>query len=131
MKVAHFNNIKNTLTKYIEQSAELAKLCTIDSSITLDHLTIGQAKELIVKARELVSKTDSFFTADLYHVIGMGNLSASQSATLNKLVKGITEHRTVVKTLAALPDIPNKFTSTSTYKSKTLGLTLNKKIVKN
>lgn len=131
METVQFNSIKNTLTKYVEQSAELAKFCVIDNSITLDHLTIGQAKGLIARARDLVSKTDSFFTADLYHIIGMGNLSASQSAILNKLVKEITEHRTVAKTLAALPDLPNKITNTSTYKSKTLGLTLSKKNIKN
>jgi hypothetical protein len=57
----------------------------------------------------------------------MGNLSASQSASLNKLVRGITDHRTVVKTLAALPVLPNKVATTSTYKAKTFGLSLSTK----
>ena len=111
MKASEFKGIKTILTKYINQSAELTEACVVDNEITIDHLTIGQAKDLIVKARDLVSKTDSFLTAELYHIIGMGHLSASQSATLNKLVKGITEHRTVVKTLASLPELPGEYGS--------------------
>ena len=132
MKTSEFKGIKTILTKYINQSAELAEACVINDQITLDHLTIGQAKEMTVKARDLQSKTDSFLTTDLYHIIGMGNLSASQAASLNKLVKGITEHRTVIKTLAALPTLPNKVANTSTYKANTFGLKLkSENIVKN
>ena len=132
MKTSDFKGIKTILTKYINQSAELAEACVVDEHITFDHLTIGQAKELTTKARELQSKTDTFLQRDLYHIIGMGNLSASQSATLNRLVKEITEHRTVIKTLAALPTLPNGVTNTSTYKATTFGLSLkNKNIVKN
>lgn len=124
MKTTEFKGIKTILTKYIKQSVELAGTCVVDNNINLDHLTIGQAKELTVKARELQSKVDLFLTGELYHIIGMGNLSASQSATLNKLVKGITKHRTVVKALASLPTLPNKVSATSTYKSTNFGLTL-------
>ena len=127
MKASEFKGIKTILTKYITQSAEIAEACVVDDQINLDHLTIGQAKELTTKARDLQSKTDSFLTNELYHIIGMGNLSASQSATLNKLVKGITEHRTVVKTLAAFPALPNKVSATSIYKAKTFGLSFTNK----
>ena len=127
MKASEFKGIKTILTKYINQSTELACLCTIDKQVSLDHLTIGQAKEMTERARDLQSKTDRFLKQDLYHIIGMGNLSASQSATLNKLVKGITEHRTVIKTLAALPTLPNMGKS-STYTATTFGLKLNGKV---
>ena len=131
MKSSEFKGIKTILTKYINQSAELTETCVVDDHITLDHLTIGQVKDLTVKARELQSKTDQFLKQDLYHIIGMGNLSASQVATLNKLVKGITEHRTVIKALAVLPTLPNTVSKTSTYKATTFGLKLeHKNIVK-
>ena len=98
--------------------------------ITVEHLTIGQATDLSERARDLQSKTDQFLKQDLYHIIGMGNLSASQSAALNKLVKGITEHRTVIKTLAGIPTLPNKVSNISTYKATAFGLNLkNKNIV--
>lgn len=132
MKASEFKGIKTILTKYITQSAELTEACVVCDRITFDHLTIGQAKELTTKARDLQSKTDSFLHNDLYHIIGMGNLSASQAASLNKLVKGITEHRTVIKTLAALPTLPSGVANTSIYKASTFGLKLeNKNFVKN
>jgi hypothetical protein len=129
MKTTEFKGIKTILTKYIKQSAELAELCVVNDEITLDHLTIGQAKELNVKAKDLLSKTDLFLTAELYHIIGMGNLSASQTATLNKLVKDITMHRSVVKAVAGLPTLPAKISSVSDYKSKIFGLKLEHKVV--
>jgi hypothetical protein len=132
VKTLEFNGIKTILNNYINQSAELTELCVVDDHIAFDHLTIGQAKELTVKARDLQSKTDQFLKQDLYHIIGMGNLSASQSAALNKLVKDITAYRTVVKTVAAFPSLPNAVHKISIYKSTTFGLKLkNKTFVKN
>jgi hypothetical protein len=131
MKASEFKGIKTILTKYINQSAEIAGLCVVDNEITFDHLTIGQAKNLAEQARDLQSKTDSFLQTELYHIIGMGNLSASQAATLSKLVKGITAHRSVVKVAAGIPTLPKKVSATSTYKSKTFGFSLNaEKIIK-
>jgi hypothetical protein len=131
MKASEFKGIKTILTKYINQSAEIAGLCVVDNEITFDHLTIGQAKNLAEQARDLQSKTDSFLQTELYHIIGMGNLSASQAATLSKLVKGITVHRSVVKVAAGIPTLPKKVSATSTYKSKTFGFSLNaEKIIK-
>lgn len=132
MKTSEFKGIKTILTKYIIQSAEITNACVVDNQINLDHLTIGQAKELTIKARDLQGKTDIFLTTDLYHIIGMGNLSASQAATLNKLVKGITEHRTVIKTIAALPTLPDKVATTSSYTTKSFNIKFfSKNIVKN
>jgi len=125
MKTSDFKGIKTILNKYISQSASITELCVVDNEINLDHLTIGQVKELTEKARDLQSKTDTFLKDELYHIIGMGNLSASQTATLNKLVKEITTHRSVVKLVASVPTLPTKITTTSKYKSKTFGFALN------
>ena len=124
MKTSEFKGIKTILNKYISQSTSIAELCVIDDEITFDHLTIGQVKDLTEKARDLQSKTDTFLKDELYHIIGMGNLSASQTATLNKLVKDITMHRSVVKAVAGLPILPTKISSVSKYKSKTFGFAL-------
>ena len=125
MKTSDFKGIKTILNKYISQSASITDLCVVDNEINLDHLTVGQVKELTEKARDLQSKTDMFLKDELYHIIGMGNLSASQVATLNKLVKEITSHRSVVKLVASVPTLPTKITTTSKYKSKMFGFALN------
>ena len=124
MRTSEFKGIKTILNKYISQSTSIAELCIVDDEITFDHLTIKQVKDLTEKARDLQSKTDMFLKDELYHIIGMGNLSASQTATLNKLVKDITMHRSVVKAVAALPTLPVKISSVSKYKSKTFGFAL-------
>ena len=124
MKTSEFKGIKTVLTKYINQSAEISDLCVVDNKVNLDHLTIGQVKALTAKARDIQSKTDQFLKQDLYHIIGMGNLSASQSATLNKLVKDLTAHRSVVKILAGIPTLPNAASRSSSYKATTVGLHL-------
>ena len=132
MKTSEFKGIKTILTKYINESAELTEMCVKNDKITFDHLTIRQAKDLTTKARELQSKTYQFLKQDLYHIIGMGNLSASQAASLNKLVRDITTHRTVMKAVAALPNLPTEVATTSTYKTSTFGLKLkSENIVKN
>ena len=124
MKTSEFKGIKTILNKYISQSTSIAELCVVNDEITFDHLTIGQVKDLTEKARDLQSKTDTFLKDELYHIIGMGNLSASQVATLNKLVKDITVHRSVVKAVAGIPTLPTKISSVSKYKSKTFGFAL-------
>lgn len=125
MKATEFETIKAVLTKYIEQSVEVVDVCTINGQIEFEHLTIGQANDLSDRARSLQSKTDQFLKQDLYHIIGMGNLSAVQSAVLNKLVREVTNHRSIIKAVATLPKLQTKMSKTgSTYKASTVGLQL-------
>ena len=124
MKTVEFNKITEVVKSYVTELREMHTTCNNNGVITVEHLTIGQAADLSERARDLQSKTDQFLKQDLYHVIGMGNLSASQMATTTKLVKDITEHRTLMKTLAALPTLPKKISTSSEYKSKSLGVKL-------
>jgi hypothetical protein len=128
MRASEFNAITTVLNNFITQSAEVSNACVVSGKVDLDRLTVGQVKDLSTKARSLQSKTDQFLKQDLYHIIGMGNLSASQSAALNKLVKEVTSHRSIIKTVAALPTLPNKVDVVATYKATTVGLQLSKQI---
>lgn len=127
MKAIEFETIKTVLTNYIKQSTEVVDTCTVDGQIEFTHLTVGQINNLAESARILQSKTDQFLKQDLYHIIGMGNLSAVQSAVLNKLVREVTNHRSIVKAVAALPRVPSRMSKTiSIYKASTVGLQLTK-----
>lgn len=127
MKTTEFEAIKTVLTNYIKQSVEVVDTCTVNGQIEFTHLTVGQVNELTENARILQSKTDQFLKQDLYHIIGMGNLSAVQSAVLNKLVREVTNHRSVVKAVATLPRVPSRMSKTvSIYKASTVGLQLTK-----
>ena len=130
MKAAEFETIKMSLAKYIKQTMDIVDACTVNGKIEFAHLTICQLNDLSESARTLQSETDQFLKQDLYHIIGMGELSAVQSAALNKLVKDITSPRSIIKAVAALPKIPNKMSKTiATYKVSTVGLTLTKQFM--
>ena len=125
MKATEFETIKTSLAKYIKKTMEIVDACTVNGKIEFAHLTIGQLNDLSESARTLQSETDQFLKQDLYHIIGMGELSAAQSAILNKLVKDITSPRSIIKAVAALPKIPNKMSKTvATYKVSIVGLNL-------
>lgn len=127
MKVTEFETIKVVLTNYINQAAEVVDICTVNGQIEFTHLTVAQVNDLASSARILQSKTDQFLKQDLYHIIGMGNLSAVQSAVLNKLVKEVTTNRSIVKAVATLPRVPSRMSNTvSTYKASSVGLKLTK-----
>lgn len=130
MKAAEFETIKTSLAKYIKKTMEIVDACTVNGKIEFAHLTIGQLNDLSESARTLQSETDQFLKQDLYHIIGMGELSAAQSAILNKLVKDITSPRSIIKAVAALPKIPNKMSKTvATYKVSIVGLNLTKQFM--
>ena len=130
MKASEFEAIKTSLAKYIKKTMEIVDACTVNGKIEFAHLTIGQLNDLSENARTLQSETDQFLKQDLYHIIGMGELSAAQSAILNKLVKDITSPRSIIKAVAALPKIPNKMSKTvATYKVSIVGLNLTKQFM--
>lgn len=67
--------------------------------------TIKELQNNCNKARELQSKTDSILKNDCYHIIGMCNLSVSQSAKFVKKIKTLGELRSKIKVLASVQDI--------------------------
>lgn len=67
--------------------------------------TIKEFQNNCSKARELQSKTDVILKTDCYHIIGMGNLSVSQSTKFVKRIKILGELRSKIKVLASVQDI--------------------------
>ena len=56
--------------------------CKISSPADFNALTIAEARKIIEKARAAKSDMDKVLQAELYHIIGMGNLSAAQEVQL-------------------------------------------------
>jgi len=90
--------------------------------------TVKEYQNNCNKARELQSKTDVILKTDCYHIIGMGNLTISQSAMFIKRIKILGELRSKIKVLASVQDvmIPN-VPSSAEYKCSLLD---NKKLVR-
>lgn len=83
--------------------------------------TIKEYQNNCIKARELQSKTDIILKTDCYHIIGMGNLTISQSTMFIKRIKILGELRSKIKVLASVQDImvPN-VPKTAEYKCSLL-----------
>ena len=123
MEKTMFNQIITTYTKIADECEEFVK---IGGDFDLESLTIKEFKELIAKARILQGKSDSILHNELYHLIGMGNLTATQTQKLCAVIKKIASARSYFKPVATyvlnkLPEVPDK----SSYKCDIAGVKLN------
>lgn len=79
-------------------------------------LTIERFNSAISEARALQSKCDKVVTTDLYHIIGMGNLSASQLSSFIKQVKQLSTYRHDLKWFSNSDKLSvRKYDNTSNY----------------
>ena len=99
----------------------------LETTDDLKKLTLGQAQDLqrFCKAEE--SAMTKFAQGDLYHLIGMGDLTPPQMMKLTYLAKDWLQYRSTIKTLAfnfeqisKLPGLP----VSSAYKLKLTDLVL-------
>lgn len=60
-------------------------------------MTMESVNETILTCRKLNGSMDKFIKDDLYHIIGMGNLNASQLSHIVKLTKILLKYRTDIK----------------------------------
>lgn len=92
-----FNKIISSLDNIIE---ECNSTC-VHSKEELENLTINEVNLKIAKAKELQGKVDKLAQADLYHIIGMGDLTDEQTLLLCKKVKYACMFRSYIKPLAS------------------------------
>lgn len=123
MEKTMFNQI---ITNYTKIATECEEFVKIGGDFDLENLTIKEFKELIAKARSLQSKSDGILHNELYHIIGMGNLTAAQTQKLCAVIKKIASARSYFKPVATyvlnkLPEVPDK----SSYKCDVAGIKLN------
>lgn len=123
MEKALFKSIVESYTKIADECTEFVKL--FDNDFDLETLTIKEFKKLIEKARNLHSKTDKILQSELYHILGMGNLTVVQTQKLCALIKTISSARSYFKPICGyvlneLPEVPDK----SLYKCDVAGIKL-------
>ena len=123
MEKTQFNSIIENYTKVAEEAESFIEL--FNGDFDLDNLTIKAFKELINKAKKLQAKTDKILHNELYHLIGMGNLTATQTQKLCAVIKRISASRSYFKPVSCyvlnkLPDVPDK----SSYKCEIAGVKL-------
>lgn len=80
----------------------------------LEDLSLKKLKELISFSKEEYTDQSHILMIDLYHILGMGNLTVTQTSTLIKLMKEYASYRPILNKLGKselnlndLPDIKN------------------------
>ena len=118
MRSFEFNQITNLAKAKTRHLKELRDLYYAEGKFNFDKLTISELKDVLKEARELQSVTDKFLQTDLYHILGMGDLSASQASEIWKIVKDMTMYRSMLKAICGIAlDIPEKVNLNPTYKT--------------
>lgn len=75
-------------------------LNSITDKNDLENLTISQIKELKAFCDDEVVRQTNILMIDLYHIIGMCDLNASQLTRLMKLIKAYSSYRPDIKAIA-------------------------------
>ena len=120
---------KEKFEKIINKLEERINYCAyrLDSVVTkedLEKLTVSKLKDLIGFCRSEQGKMDMILTTELYHILGMGNLTVQQQNKLISKLKRYMCYRSDIKAIACnavdvtkLPDLP----TSSEYKLNILG----------
>lgn len=128
MDTREYNNIINKMKDVIASCKELcSEIETVNGDITKWSLQkYGLMRSM---AMNLQAKTDKILSTELYHIIGMAQMTVTQSTHFVKLTKELTNCRRIVKKCAALPELkiyPIDLQAIGQYECKELGLTLTK-----
>lgn len=122
MEKEKFEKIINNLEERIEQC--YSYLGYIVNKKDLEEITVNDLKNLITFCRSEQGKMDTILTTELYHILGMGNLTVQQQNKLISNLKKYMYYRSDIKAIACnatdvtkLPDLPTN----SEYKLTILG----------
>ena len=123
-----YDEIITNLKAAIDACKDLrAELEAVGGDVT--KWTLEKYKEMRALAISLQAKQDKILSTELYHIIGMTEMTVTQSVHFVNLIKDLTSCRVAVKKCAGLPDLkiyPIDLDSENEYECKELGLTLRK-----
>lgn len=113
MKLEHFNLIMNALDERINSCS--SNLKNIKTTKDLGILTLSEATILANFCKEECVLMTKICMVDLYHIIGMGNLSPQQMMKFVYRMRDYLQYRPVIKRIAEklvsiydLPELPVK-----------------------
>lgn len=128
MEKSLFKNILSIVNENIDECKKY--LDKVKTTEDLKNLTINQLTELRNVCRKQQSRMDSVLKYEIYHLIGMGQLTIIQQTQFLSLIKKWTTYRGDIKTIASnlntidsLPTLPTE----STYDCRVLRVKLTSK----
>lgn len=121
MEKEKFNLIQNGLEKRINNCKTL--FTRIKTTEDLMHVTLEEASRIHDFAKKEESEMTRIVTTELYHLIGMGNLSPQQMMKFIYKIREYLQYRSNLQTLStgldSLSNLP-KLPSSSKYRLRTL-----------
>lgn len=100
MKESEFTKVSVKLSQLITEQSTLINEITSNSIIK--EWALKDIQDRVRRARRLHSWQDEFFKNELYHLLGMGNLTVSQTSQLLKSSRSLSKGRTIIKQLSTL-----------------------------
>lgn len=121
MEIAQYNCIINNLTERIENCKK--HLDGILSTDDLSNLSIKDFLELKSFCKQENIDMTEICMVDLYHILGMGNLSVVQTQKFLKLLNKYTSYRSDIKCICSISDVESlpKLPTCSKYTLHKLG----------
>ena len=128
MDAETYSDIVKKLQSVIDSCKNLvSELKAVEGDVT--KWTLQKYSEMRKTATVLQAKQDKILSTELYHILGMTEMTVTQSAHFVKLTKELANCRTAVKKCAGLPELkiyPIDLASENSYECKELGLILKK-----
>ena len=95
----------------------------IDNVCGFENLTVVECNKIITDSKNFKIRMDQVLNAELYHMIGMGNLNAIQLQIFCKGIKELTSYRYLIECLSQMKVTTYADNQNSTYNCRNLGLT--------
>lgn len=102
MNQQDFSLILKNLDTLIKKCVALKKEVGVTK---LQDMSVVDYNKIIDKASQLQSEQDKITSHELYHILGMGNLTVTQQATFISKIKEFLETRSIVKYVAGQPKV--------------------------
>lgn len=120
MEATIFSTIMKNLDDMTTKCQQI-KQVALGGTEALKMLKVEDYNKIVTTAQQLHSKMDKIMQNEVYHIIGMGNMSMIQMSKFTSAVRKLGECRTAVKLIASLTTATTNrelALGDSTYKSE-------------
>lgn len=118
------DNVFNRLISNVNKLIDRANAVCVHSTEELDTLTLSEVKSKINTARSIYGEVDKLLGTELYHLIGMSDLTKDQMVKLISRIRILSNFRPYLKPLASSNINITKIPDDTEYKCTVSGLTL-------
>ena len=95
MEQQRFSTLISNLNEFISEIDNILQGVKCPSDV--ENLSVKQLLDMADKLKNIESKYDSFCSAELYHIIGMENMSVNQQLIFLETVKNLLNKRPLIK----------------------------------